>query len=128
MPNLRHVGIGASAASTRQAANGGQGCNYSAGACGNYILDVNDFLESLPHTHAWLVTFLAVWWAVGYTITALLAWAFMSNFSCNPDGTVAECTDHDNIGWLYLHFTCGALVAVISVLRLLLIIMVQMPK
>ncbi|KAK9369045.1 putative sugar transporter [Lipomyces kononenkoae] len=101
---------------------------YSAGAGGNYILDATNFLEFLPVTHSWLVTFLAVWWAVGYTITGLLAWAFMSNYSCAPDATVAECTRADNMGWRYLHFTCGALVLVLSVLRLVAIKMVHTPK
>jgi MFS family permease len=101
---------------------------YSAGAGGNYILDATNFLEFLPKSHAWLVTFLAVWWAVGYTITGLLAWAFMSNYSCPEDYTVAQCTSADNMGWRYLHFTCGSLVIVLSVLRLLVIKMVQTPK
>ncbi|KAL1965891.1 hypothetical protein VTN77DRAFT_5024 [Rasamsonia byssochlamydoides] len=101
---------------------------YSAGAGGNYILDATNFLEFLPVTHAWLVTFLAVWWAIGYTVTGLLAWAFMSNFSCTPDATVGECTRADNMGWRYLHFTCGGLVIILSVLRLLLLRMVQTPK
>ncbi|KAK9240071.1 putative sugar transporter [Lipomyces kononenkoae] len=99
---------------------------YSAGAGGNYILDATNFLEFLPVTHSWLVTFLAVWWAVGYAITGLLAWAFMSNYSCAPDATV--CTRADNMGWRYLHFTCGSLVLVLSVLRLLAIRMVQTPR
>ncbi|KAK5732304.1 hypothetical protein LTR17_010618 [Elasticomyces elasticus] len=101
---------------------------YSAGAGGNYILDATNFLEFLPSTHAWLVTFLSIWWAVGYTVTGLLAWGFMSNFSCAPDATVAECTRQDNWGWRYLHFTCGGLVLALSLLRLFLIKMVQTPK
>ncbi|KAL4871690.1 hypothetical protein BDV12DRAFT_205993 [Aspergillus spectabilis] len=101
---------------------------YSAGAGGNYVLDATNFLEFLPVSHAWLVTFLAVWWAVGYTITGLLAWAFMSNFTCDPAATVAECTRADNMGWRYLHFTCGGLVLVLSILRLILVRMKETPK
>ncbi|KAL9619885.1 MAG: hypothetical protein Q9160_005532 [Pyrenula sp. 1 TL-2023] len=101
---------------------------YSAGAGGNYILDATNFLEFLPASHAWLVTFLAVWWAVGYTITGLLAWAFMSNYSCDPDATVTQCHRSENMGWRYLHFTAGSLVIVLSILRLLIIRMVQTPK
>ncbi len=52
----------------------------------------------------------------------------MSNYSCDPDATVAECTWDDNWGWRYLHFTCGALVLVAASLRLLLIRMPQTPK
>jgi Major Facilitator Superfamily len=79
-------------------------------------------------SHAWLVTFLAVWWAVGYTVTGLLAWWFMSDYSCAVDATVAECTNADNMGWRYLHITCGGLVLIMSVLRLVLVRMVQTPK
>lgn len=101
---------------------------YSAGAGGNYILDATNFLEFLPTSHAWLVTFMSVWWAVGYTITGLLAWAFMSNFSCASDATPVTCTRADNMGWRYLHFTCGTLVLVMALARLLLIRMVQTPR
>ncbi|KAF8857742.1 MFS general substrate transporter [Acephala macrosclerotiorum] len=81
---------------------------YSAGAGGNYILDATNFLEFLPGRYAWLVRFLSMWWTVGYTVTGLFAWAFVSNYSRLPDAMV--CTRADNMGWRYLHFTCGALV------------------
>ena len=71
---------------------------------------------------------MSVWWAVGYTITGLFAWGFMSNFSCAPDATVAECTRADNMGWRYLHFTAGSFVLLLSVLRLLVLRMQQTPK
>lgn len=71
---------------------------------------------------------MSVWWAVGYTVTGLLAWAFMSNFSCAPDATPATCTRADNMGWRYLHFTCGALVLVMAIARLALVRMVQTPR
>jgi hypothetical protein len=101
---------------------------YSAGAGGNYILDATNFLEFLPGKQAWLVTFLSIWWAVGYTITGLFAWGFMSNYSCAPDTTPETCTRKDNMGWRYLHFTCGALVIVLAVLRVFVLKMVQTPK
>jgi hypothetical protein len=101
---------------------------YSAGAGGNYILDATNFLEFLPTSHTWLVTFMAIWWAVGYTVTGLLAWAFMSNFSCAPDATPATCKRADNMGWRYLHFTCGALVLIMAIARLAFVRMVQTPR
>jgi MFS family permease len=101
---------------------------YSAGAGGNYILDATNLIEFLPASHYWLVTFMAVWWALGYMITGFLAWAFMSNYSCAPDATVAECTKADNWGWRYLHFTCGALVLLAATLRVLIVRMPQTPK
>ncbi|UKZ46126.1 hypothetical protein TrVGV298_000324 [Trichoderma virens] len=101
---------------------------YSAGAGGNYILDATNLLEFLPTSHTWLVTFMAVWWAVGYTITGLLAWAFMGNFSCAPDATPETCSRADNMGWRYLHFTCGGLVLVMAIARIAFIRMVQTPR
>ena len=61
-------------------------------------------------------------------VTGFLAWAYMSNYSCDPDATVAECTRHNNMGWRYLHFTCGALVLVAASLRVLVVRMPQTPK
>lgn len=69
-----------------------------------------------------------MWWAVGYTITGLLAWGFMSNYSCDPDASIARCTRQDNMGWRYLHFTCGGLVLVLGVIRISVIRMVQTPR
>jgi hypothetical protein len=96
---------------------------YSACAGGNYILDATNFLEFLPTTHAWLVAFKAVWREVD-TITGLPAWASMSNLSCAPDATTKTCTRADNMGWRYLHFTCGALVLVMALARITVIKMV----
>ncbi|KAF2123001.1 major facilitator superfamily domain-containing protein [Lophiotrema nucula] len=101
---------------------------YSAGAGGNYILDATNLVEFLPITHTWLVTFMSIWWAVGYMITGLLAWGFMSNFSCATKSTPATCHKADNWGWRYLHFTTGSLVLVMSVARLLFIRMTQTPR
>ena len=101
---------------------------YSAGAGGNYILDATNLLEFLPVTHTWLVTFMSIWWAVGYTITGLLAWAYMSNYSCPPEYTTAQCNWGNNWGWRYLHFTAGSLVLVASVSRVLFIRMKQTPR
>ena len=69
---------------------------------------------------------MSFWWAVGYTITGLLAWAFMSNYSCDPDASV--CLRADNMGWRYLHITCGALVLVMALARVILFRMVQTPR
>jgi MFS family permease len=71
---------------------------------------------------------MAVWWAVGYAITGFLAWGYMTNYSCDPEATVAECTWDDNWGWRYLHFTCGSLVIVLALARLFIVRMPQTPK
>ena len=71
---------------------------------------------------------MALWWAIGYTITGLLAWAYMSNYSCSPDSTPSTCPRSENMGWRYLHFTCGALVLVMALLRVTIIKMTQTPR
>ncbi|KAF2797114.1 MFS general substrate transporter [Melanomma pulvis-pyrius CBS 109.77] len=101
---------------------------YSAGAGGNYVLDATNLLEFLPVSHTWLVTFMSIWWAVGYTITGLLAWAYMSNFSCPAKSTPATCSRAENWGWRYLHFTAGSLVLALSIVRVLFIRMKQTPR
>ncbi|OAG01005.1 MFS general substrate transporter [Paraphaeosphaeria sporulosa] len=102
---------------------------YSAGAGGNYILDATNLLEFLPVKNAWLVTFMSIWWAVGYTVTGLFAWAFMSNFSCPSTATgPADCLKSENWGWRYLHFTSGSLVLVLSLARVLFVRMKQTPR
>ncbi|KAI9795937.1 MAG: hypothetical protein M1833_006585 [Piccolia ochrophora] len=91
---------------------------FSAG--GNYILDSTVFLEFVPSKKAWLVTLLAIWWAIGYTVAGLFAWAFLSNYSCEfgpPGKKPLPCKRADNMGWRYLHFSLGALVLVLSILR-----------
>ncbi|KAH8690477.1 major facilitator superfamily domain-containing protein [Talaromyces proteolyticus] len=99
---------------------------YSAAVGGNYILDSTNMLEFLPNKYSWLVTFMSLWWAVGYTISGLLAWAFMSNYSCPSDAVT--CARVDNMGWRYLHFTTGGLVLILSILRVVVIRMVQTPR
>ncbi|KAJ5457392.1 Major facilitator superfamily domaingeneral substrate transporter [Penicillium desertorum] len=101
---------------------------YSAAVGGNYILDATTLLEFLPVNKTWLVTFMSIWWAVGYTITGLLAWAFMSNYSCFPTAASGACAYQDNMGWRYLHFTIGGLTLMLSLLRVFLIRIVQTPR
>lgn len=69
---------------------------------------------------------MSLWWAVGYTVTGLIAWAFMSNYSCSADALT--CARSDNMGWRYLHFTAGGLVLILSILRVVVIRMVQTPR
>lgn len=98
---------------------------YSAGAGGNYILDATNFLEFLPRSYSYLTTILALWWGVGYVVTALLAWAFFTNYSCS---TADTCTYHNNEGWRYLHYTVGGLMFVLAILRITLIRLPHTPK
>lgn len=102
---------------------------FSAG--GNYILDSTIFLEFVPSNKAWLVTLLSIWWAVGYTVSGLFAWAFLSNYSCvlgPPGKKPLPCHRADNMGWRYLHWSLGALVFVLSILRITVLRLQHSPK
>jgi len=71
---------------------------------------------------------MAFWWAIGCTITGLLTWAFMSNYSCTPDATPLTFTRADNMSWRYLHFTCDSLVLIMAISRLTIIKITQTPR
>jgi hypothetical protein len=71
---------------------------------------------------------MAIWWAIGYMISGFLAWGFMSSFSCAADATHGTCKRADNMGWRYLHFTCGALVLVMAMARVILFKMQHTPR
>ncbi|CAI7678730.1 unnamed protein product [Penicillium manginii] len=97
------------------------------GSGGNLVLDTTVFLEYLPSNKQWLLTLLAGWWGVGQTVAGLVAWPFMAGYSCPTDGSV-PCTNENNMGWRYLFYTCGALVFVLSMARVLVIRFHETPK
>ncbi|ROV88773.1 hypothetical protein VPNG_10286 [Cytospora leucostoma] len=97
------------------------------GAGGNLILDTTVFLEYLPGNKQWVLTFLACWWGLGQAITGFIAWGFMvpSRWNC---ATVNSCTRDNNMGWRYTLFTAGALVFVMSILRITVVRLKETPK
>ncbi|CVL08013.1 related to synaptic vesicle transporter SV2 (major facilitator superfamily) [Fusarium mangiferae] len=97
------------------------------GSGGNLILDPTVLLEFLPGDKQWVVTALAGWWGLGQSITGFIAWGFMtqSRWNCS---TGDDCGWNNNAGWRYVMFTCGALVFVLSVLRVTVIRLVETPK
>lgn len=100
-------------------------CLSAFGGGGNLVLDTAVFLEYLPSRHQWLLTFMACWWGVGQIITGFVAWGFLPNFSCSGyDG----CTYDNNKGWRYVWYTCGALVFIMSILRITVIRLKETPK
>lgn len=54
------------------------------GAGGNLILDTAVFLEHLPSSKQWTVSWLSAWWGVGCTIAGLVAWGYMRERSAAP--------------------------------------------
>ncbi|KAF7975460.1 hypothetical protein HWV62_9479 [Athelia sp. TMB] len=101
-------------------------CLSAFGGGGNLILDTTVFLEYLPSQKQWVLTLLAAWWGVGQLVAGLFAWAFLPNFSCTP--AIEACTYANNKGWRYEMYTCGALVFVMSVLRITVIRLQETPK
>ena len=97
------------------------------GGGGNLIMDTTVFLEYLPSNKQWLVTFLAAWWGLGQTIAGFIAWGFLvpDKWNCSD---VATCTRDNNWGWRYCLFTGGALVFVMSVLRITIVRLKETPK
>ncbi|KUI59358.1 hypothetical protein VP1G_06618 [Cytospora mali] len=97
------------------------------GAGGNLILDTTVFLEYLPSHKQWVLTFLACWWGLGQAITGFIAWGFMAptRWNCTSADT---CTRENNMGWRYTMFTAGALVFVMSVLRITVVRLKETPK
>lgn len=97
------------------------------GGGGNLIMDTTVFLEYLPGDCQWLVTLLAAWWGVGQAIAGFIAWGFMVPDKWNCDD-VETCTWDNNWGWRYVMFTGGAIVLVMSILRITIISLRETPK
>lgn len=97
------------------------------GGGGNLILDTTVFLEYLPSNKQWLLTFLAAWWGLGQAVTGFIAWGFMvpGKWNCTD---VETCTKANNWGWRYMLFTGGAIVFVMSVLRITVVRLRETPK
>ncbi|KAM0513133.1 hypothetical protein ACHAPE_008171 [Trichoderma viride] len=97
------------------------------GGGGNLILDTTVFLEYLPGNKQWLLTFLAAWWGFGQAITGFIAWGFMvpEKWNCVD---VETCTKANNWGWRYVLFTGGAIVFVMSILRITVVRLRETPK
>ena len=101
-------------------------CLSAFGAGGNLVLDTTVFLEFLPSKQQWLLTLMACWWGIGQLIAGLFAWAFLPNYSCDPDA--GPCNNDNNPGWRYVWYASGALVFVMSILRITIIRLHETPK
>ncbi|KAK3396777.1 major facilitator superfamily domain-containing protein [Sordaria brevicollis] len=97
------------------------------GAGGNLVLDTTVFLEYLPGSKQWVLTLMAGWWGLGQAVTGFVAWGFLvpERWNCP---SVESCTKQNNMGWRYVMFTSGALVFVMSILRVTVIRLRETPK
>ncbi|KAK5747414.1 Filamentous Growth Regulator [Elasticomyces elasticus] len=105
-------------------------CLSAFGSGGNLVLDTAVFLEYLPSKNQWLLTLMACWWGLGQLVAGLFAWAFLPNYSCPglPSETGVPCNWKTNPGWRYVWFANGALVLVMSLLRITVIRLRETPK
>ncbi|KIW65289.1 hypothetical protein PV04_07560 [Phialophora macrospora] len=97
------------------------------GSGGNLILDTTVFLEYLPGNKQWLLTLMACWWGLAPVVVAAFAWPFLSigKYNCTSHAT---CTYDNNMGWRYVWYSNGALVFVLSILRVTVIRLKETPK
>ncbi|CUS12276.1 unnamed protein product [Tuber aestivum] len=99
------------------------------GVGGNLPVDGALFLEFLPERNGNLLAGLSVWWPVGQLVGSLVAWGFLSKYSCTAEATDAgRCRKEDNMGWRYLMFTLGGLTAVMFITRFFTFHLYESPK
>lgn len=103
-------------------------CLACFGAGGNLVLDATVFLEFLPSKHQWLLTLMACWWGLAPVVAAAFAWPLLSlpQFNCAKGQQI--CLRADNMGWRYIWIACGALVLVLSILRVTVVHLPETPK
>jgi len=87
----------------------------NVGVGGNVPVDAAVFLDFVPSSHQYLLTFLAIWWTIGQLLGSLIAWPLIANFSCAPS---SPCTRSENMGWRYLVITLGGLMVLFAILRM----------
>ncbi|KAI5888960.1 MFS general substrate transporter [Schizophyllum commune H4-8] len=87
------------------------------GVGGNIPVDGALYLEHIPQSHQYTVTFLSVMWAFGQLVASVVAWGFIANFSCDPSILPGECAKGANMGWRYTFYALGALTFVMFLLR-----------
>ncbi|KAJ4017777.1 Sugar transporter [Fusarium irregulare] len=97
------------------------------GAGGNLVLDPTVMLEFVPAKQQWVITAMAGWWGIGQASAGFIAWGYYSRpeWSCTAE---TECTWQNNKGWRLVMFTGGALMFLMSALRILIIRLPETPK
>ncbi|KAL1620963.1 putative sugar transporter [Diplodia seriata] len=95
------------------------------GVGGNLPVDGALFLEFLPFASGNLLTLLSIWWPIGQLISSLIAWGFISNYSCASEG---PCAKEDNWGWRYLVLTLGAITFAMFIARFFFFHLFESPK
>ncbi|KAI0787249.1 major facilitator superfamily domain-containing protein [Irpex lacteus] len=85
------------------------------GVGGNLPVDGALFLENIPQSHQWLLTFLSAWWSVGQVVGSLIIWGFVANYS-------------DDKGWRYSFYTLGSMTFGMFICRYFIFQLQESPK
>ncbi|ELU40770.1 membrane transporter [Rhizoctonia solani AG-1 IA] len=85
------------------------------------------FLEFIPGSHQWLLTLLSAWWSFGQLTASLIAWGFISRYSCTND-TSQPCPVNENQGWRYTFYTLGAMTFLMFLARYAIFNLQESPK
>ncbi|KAK1225265.1 MFS sugar transporter [Marasmius sp. AFHP31] len=96
------------------------------GVGGNMPVDSAVFLDLVPGSHQYLLTVMAVWWSLGQLVVSLLAWPFITNYSCAINAPT--CSRSENMGWRYLLFALGALTICLWALRFFVFKLFESPR
>ncbi|QRV89820.1 major facilitator superfamily transporter [Ceratobasidium sp. AG-Ba] len=97
------------------------------GVGGNLPVDGALFLEFIPGSHQWLLTLLSAWWSFGQLVASLIAWGFISNYSCAGD-TAEPCLANENRGWRYTFYTLGTMTFLMFLARYVVFTLQESPK
>lgn len=98
------------------------------GVGGNMPVDSAVFLDYVPGSHQYLLTILAIWWALGQLLASLVAWALIGNFSCQISATDTACPRAENMGWRYLLFALGGLTLLMWGIRFFVFPLYESPR
>ncbi|KAG8730092.1 hypothetical protein FRC12_020507, partial [Ceratobasidium sp. 428] len=97
------------------------------GVGGNLPVDGALFLEFIPGSHQWLLTLLSAWWSFGQLVASLIAWGFISRYSCTTDIT-QPCPSNENQGWRYTFYTLGSMTFLMFLARYAVFTLQESPK
>ncbi|KAF5235460.1 hypothetical protein FAUST_7070 [Fusarium austroamericanum] len=98
------------------------------GAGGNLVLDPTVMLEFVPARQQWVITAMAAWWGIGQASAGFIAWGFYSRPEWSCTSETESCTWQSNKAWRLIMFTGGALMFLMSALRILIIQLPETPK
>ncbi|RGP76904.1 hypothetical protein FLONG3_4987 [Fusarium longipes] len=98
------------------------------GAGGNLVLDPTVMLEFVPAKQQWVITAMAGWWGIGQASAGFIAWGYYSRPEWSCTAETESCTWQNNKGWRLVMFTGGALMFVMSALRIVIIRLPETPK